>query len=336
MARTLAGIGTLKGFTMKRTSILGLTLLFSVFVFSNVSRAQSMSRFTLDGWEDKDLAETLDHPIIEMGGHVNNDSQGTQMFHWDSYGRVRINRDDPDAPFFGYRVLFIDAATHSPAIRSTMDEFDLAVGLHLGQIGDWDVSTLLGAGYSSTHPFVNSDGYFGIGHVLAEYHFDDNNSFLLSADYEGNGGLFPDVPLPGFAFIHHEKKLDTMLGYPMSTIKWRPIDKLEITAQYNVPYTAELDVEYRLSKNFGLYSDSGNFFQGFATRDGTLDNRQFFQMRRTELGVRYIWDPWIDASLGLGYAFDQGYSRGFDVRDLQPLTHISNEPYLGIMVRGRF
>lgn len=142
--------------------------------------------------------------------------------------------------------------------------------------------------------------------------------------------------MPGFAFLHHDDKLDYMFGFPMSSIKWRPTDKLEITTQYNVPYTAELDVEYRVAKHFGLYSDSGNFFQGFATQNGTLDNRQFFQMRRTELGVRFIYDPWVDASLGLGYSFDQGYSAGFDVRDMHPLTHISNEPYIGIMVRGRF
>jgi hypothetical protein len=336
MAGAIAGIGKLKGFTMKSGLVSRLALLSSIFLFCDVAGAQTMARYTLDTWQDNDIAETMDHPIVAMGGHVNNDSQGTQMFHWDSYGRVRINRDDADAPFFGYRVLFIDAATHSPLIRSTMDEFDLAVGLHLGQIGDWDLSTMLGAGYSSTHPFENSDGYFGIGHLLAEYHYDDNNSFLLSGDYEGNGGLFPDVPLPGFAFIHHEDKLDYMVGYPMSSIKWRPMDKVEITAQYNVPYTAELDVEYRLAKHFGLYSDSGNFFQGFATRNGTLDNRQFFQMRRTEMGVRFIYDPWVDASLGLGYSFDQGYSSGFDVRDMRPLTHISNEPYLGFMIRGRF
>ena len=321
---------------MKCSPVLRLTLLSSFFVFCNVAGAQSMARYTLDTWQDNDIAETLDHPIIELGGHVNNDSKDTQMFHWDSYGRVRINRDDPDAPFFGYRVLFIDASTHSPIIRSTMDEFDLAMGLHLGEVGDWDLSTMLGAGYSSTHPFVNSTGFFGIGHLVAERHYDDNNSFLLSVDYEGNGGLLPDIPMPGFAFLHHEDKLDFMLGYPMSSIHYRPMDKLEITAQYSVPYTAELDVEYRLAKHFGLYSDSGDFFQGFVTRTGDIGNRQFFQMLRTEMGVRFIFDPWVDASLGIGYAFDQGYSKGFDVRDLTPVTHISNEPYVGIMVRGRF
>jgi hypothetical protein len=258
------------------------------------------------------------------------------MFHWDSYGRVRINRDDKDAPFFGYRVLFIDASTDSHIIHSSMDEFDLAMGFKIGQLGDWDLSTMLGAGYSSTHPFKNTTGIYGIGHLLGEHHFDENNSIVLSVDYEGNGSLLPDVPMPGFAYRHHEDKIDLMLGYPINTVTWRPLDKLEITAQYTVPYTAEVDVEYRVAKHFGLYGDAGNFFQGFVTPEGDITNRQFFQMRRGEMGVRFIYDPWVDASVGLGYAFDQGYSTGFDVRNLTPITHISNEPYIGIMVRGRF
>src|SRR5580692_6712704 len=100
MAGAIAGIGTLKGFNMKSGLVSRLGFLFSFFVFCDVAGAQSMARYTLDTWQGNDIAETFDHPIVELGGHVNGDSQDTQMFHWDSYGRVRINRDDPDAPFF--------------------------------------------------------------------------------------------------------------------------------------------------------------------------------------------------------------------------------------------
>jgi hypothetical protein len=336
MAFPIVGAWTLKGFNMKCSVFCGLAAVSSILLFTSVAGAQSMARYTLDTWQDRDLAETYDHPLLETGGHVNGDSANDEISHWDSYGRVRINRDDKDAPFFGYRVLFSDASTGSPLIHSAMDEFDLALGLHLGQIADWDISTMLGVGYSNTHPFVNSQGYFGIGHLTAEHHFDDNNSIVLSMDYEGNGGLLPDVPLPGFAFLHHEQKLDVMFGYPMSSVRWRPMDKLEITASYTVPYSADLDVEYRVVPHFGLYGDAANFFQGFITNNGDIGDRQFFQMRRVETGVRVIFDPWVDAALGIGYAFDQGFSVGEDVRNLTPITHVSNEPYIALIIRGRF
>ena len=104
-----------------------------------------------------------------------------------------------------------------------------------------------------------------------------------------------------------------------------------------MPYTADADIEYRLMPHFGLYADVGNFFQGFVIHTTDVStNRQFYQMRRAETGVRFIFDPWVDASVGVGYAFDQGFSDGFDIRDMRPIGHISNEPYIAFVLRGRF
>jgi len=321
---------------MKFNSAIHLTAVACVLVFSSLARAQSMARYTLGDWQDRDIAETYDHPIYEPGGHFSGDGTDTTMFHWDSYGRVRINRDDKNAPFFGYRVMIADASNDSHIIHSTMDEFDLALGLQIGDLGDWHFSTMLGAGYSSTHPFTNTSGIFGIGHLLAEYPYDEQNSILLSADYEGNGGLFPDTALPGFAFIHKDDNLQFMLGFPMASVHWKPASKWDITAQYTVPFTADVDVEYRLAQHYGLYCDLGNFFQGFVPETGDITSRQFFQMKRAELGMRFIFNPWIDATIGGGWAFDQEYSAGFDVRNMTPLGRITNQPYVAFMIRGRF
>ncbi|HSV12732.1 MAG TPA: hypothetical protein VLI90_00630, partial [Tepidisphaeraceae bacterium] len=215
-------------------------------------------------------------------------------------------------------------------------------GLHLGQLDGWNVSTMLGAGYSSTHPFVHTTGIFGIGHLLFERPIGERDSLVLSVDYEGNGGLFPDVPQPGFAFVHRDERLDYVLGYPLSKIAWRPMPALELSANYVVPFSADVNAEYRVAKHVGVYANAANFFQGFVVArsaqnpTGDITNRQFYQMRRVETGVRLIFDPLVDASLGIGYAFDQGFSRGFDVRDLTPFSHISNEPYLALVLRGTF
>ena len=44
----------------------------------------------------------------------------------------------------------------------------------------------------------------------------------------------------------------------------------------------------------------------------------------------------LDASLIVGYAFDQRFSTGWDVRDTDGLANLSDEPYIGIIVRGIF
>lgn len=332
---------------MSRAKVWLLTVTATIII-TGVARqglAQSFERMPLDTWIGNDLAETYDHPIIETNGHANSTPQGTndsQVVWWDSFGRVRLNRKDADSPFIPYRVLTIDAGTNSRYIRSSMNEIDSGIGLHLGTVAGWKLSTVLGAGFSTTRGFVNANGIFGIGTIMGEHKINDNNSLLLSIDYSGNDGFLPDIPLPGFGIIHHSKYFDLMFGYPISTATVRPIKPLEITASYQVPYQFDIDAEYRVVPHFGFYADTGNFFQGFVTAhqagtpDGDITNRQFYQMRRAELGMRFIFQPLVDGSIGIGYAFDQGFSRGFDIRDMQPIGHISNEPYLAIMLRGRF
>jgi hypothetical protein len=255
---------------------------------------------------------------------------------WDSYGRIRTSRTDENAPFVAYRIFTANVDTNSPLIHPTMDDFELAVGLHIGEFKGWKVDTLFGAGYSGTHPFLNEKGIFGIGDITAKHDLTDNCSILLAVDYGGNNALLPDVPLPGFAILHREEKVDVMLGFPLNKVIWKPYSTVTVTAKYEVPYTGSLDVEYIPFKHVGFYGLGGNFFQGITNaREGVTD-RQFFQMRSIEAGMRFVFDPWIDASVGVGYAFDQSYSNGYDVRDLRPVAQISNEPYVALVLHGRF
>jgi hypothetical protein len=320
-----------------------LALWLVLIVSSGAARAQTLTRMTIDPWRDNDLAETFDHLVFEKHGQADNNPSGSQVFWWDSFGRVRFSRQDQDSPFVAYRILTIGAGTDSQFIKSSMLDMSISAGFQLGEIAGWRASTVLGVGYSSTHPFVHTTGIFGVGHLTFDRPLDDaGNSLALSIDYEGNGAFLPDVPLPGFAFIHRDPKLDYALGYPMSKLTWRPIDPVEISARYDVPYSASIDAEYRLAKHFGLYANAANFFQGFVVArsatnpTGDITNRQFYQMRRVETGVRFMFDPWIDASIGIGYAFDQTFSTGFDVRNLTTFSSISNEPYIALVLRGTF
>jgi hypothetical protein len=313
-----------------------LAVMGIVCLLCSGAKAQYFGRLLGQPWSDDDRATTYDHPMIEEGGHVNNDSSDTSVFAWDSFGRVRLDKKDQDSPIVGYRILTIGLGTDTPAFKASMDEIDLTYGMFLGQVAGWKIGTMLGLGYSSTHPFVNTTGIFGIGHVTAEKAINENDSILLAVDYEANGALLPDVPLPGFAFVHRTTVLNFLVGYPLSYISWTPTPKFEVTALYQVPYSFDLDAEYHVAKHFGFYGDAGNFFQGVVRSDGDITNRQFFQMSRVEAGIRFTFNPIIDSTIGIGYAFDQTISNGFDIRDMQGVSHLSNEPYLSFIVHGRF
>jgi hypothetical protein len=333
-----AGEKPMMGVIVKR--LFAGILIVAALGFAQIADAQSNARGTLEPWNADDRAITFDHPIEEFGGHATGVPTDTQVFWWDSFGRVRLDRQDPDSPFVGYRILTIDAGTDSRYIKSTMDELALSFGLHLGHVAGWNITTVLGAGYSGTRPFVNEKGIFGIGDLLAEHPICEqswaNTSVVVAVDYAGNAGLLPDVPLPGFAILHRDPQLNFMLGFPLNRLTWRPTEKIELTAEYSVPYSARLDFEYRIQPHFGFYATAENFFQGFVQERSDITNRQFYQMRRVEAGVRVVFDPLIDAALGVGYAFDQEFSRGFDVRNLQSFSSISNEPYIALVVRGSF
>jgi hypothetical protein len=76
--------------------------------------------------------------------------------------------------------------------------------------------------------------------------------------------------------------------------------------------------------------------------DRDLTDRLMVQMSRAEVGIHYtnpdfvLKGAFFDVSLALGYAFEQHYSSGFDVRDTDPLAQVSDVPYAALMLRGRF
>ncbi len=296
---------------------------------------QSLSRFAQLPWIPGDFTSTYDNPVFEPAGHVSGSNNSERVQFWDSFGRVRINKNDPNSPFFAYRVFTSNLNSDSTVIRSTMDEFDLAVGMHWGQIADWRISTITGVGYSSTQPFVNEKGLFGIGSITAEHSVGDNDAVLLSVDYAGNDGLLPDVPLPGFAWMHHDEHWEVMLGFPVDRVIWQPIPKVKIMAEYQVPFTGRFEAEYLPWEHYGFYVGASNWMQGIVIAKEDSIDRQFLQMRRVEAGLRVVFNPLVDVGVGVGYAFDQTISEGYDVRSLRGLAHLSNEPYLTLEIHGR-
>src|SRR5580658_6513207 len=269
-----------------------LALMAILSLSAGGAMAQSMGRLIDEPCNGNVCYQSYDHPIIESGGHVNGDSSDSQVFGWDSFGRIRFNAGDQDSPFVAYHLLTLGLGTDTPAFKSQMDEMSAELGLHLGEVADWKVGVTVGGGYSSTHPFVNENGVFQIGHLTAQKPIDANDSLLLAVDYEGDSSLLPDTPLPGFAFQHRGEELNFMVGYPTSYFAWTPKWNVKIAALYEAPYTADLDLDYRMNQHYGFYGDAGNFFQGFIRSDGDIYSRQFFQMTRVELGLRCNFDPY--------------------------------------------
>jgi hypothetical protein len=243
----------------------------------------------------------------------------------------------------GYRYVTMNFDTNSRALPDTLDEVSLAAALHVGELGGGDLSVLLGAGYSGDNPFADSEGVFAIAHVLWRKQLSETDALVLSLDYNGVAALYPDVPLPGVQYIHSEGPLWLEVGFPRNAITWAPAaSALSIEAAYEVPYTVDVTADYKLGGGVSLFARYANFYNAFRLDDEPQTNRLFFQMSRAEVGVRYVnphlvfdW-AYVDASLSVGYAFAQNVSGGFDVRETHRLAEVSEVPYVGFVIRGRF
>ncbi len=308
------------------------------------SQAQTTAELTTKPWHGNQFGETLDKITYQEQGHVKGeDDRGAQVFWWDSKGRFRFSKTDPDAFSLAYRYLTINFDTNSRNVPDTLDDMSLAAGIHLGDFGDgWHSSLVLGLGYASDNLFADVNGLYGIGHLLFEHKNNDTDSLVLGIMYDGNSGLFPDVPLPEIAFTHRTPELTYSIGFPQSSLRWLITDNLALQLGYTVPYSGDVTLEYTIGNGFSVFGNFSNFFNGFYLDGEGREDRIFYEMHRAEIGVRYQNPDFykgigLDVALTAGYAFDQQLSRGFDAhvdRDVQ--AEISDEPYIGLVLVGTF
>ncbi|HMB96688.1 MAG TPA: hypothetical protein VKK61_11660, partial [Tepidisphaeraceae bacterium] len=207
------------------------------FAFCSRTIAQTNSQLTLAPWSDGAFGETNDRPLYQSQAHLKNEAANAQVFWWDSYGRFRLDKNDPSAPAIGYRWATMNFDTNSAVVPQHLDDISMALGLHLTK----DLAVVAGAGYTSDSPFSDANGVYGLAHITYQYQLDEKNSLQFSVDYNGNGGLFPDVPLPGVEYIHREHPFSWGIGFPDDFVTWEITPELRFDMTYSAPFTANAD-----------------------------------------------------------------------------------------------
>jgi len=316
-----------------------LPFVAAVVFASPIALAQTDQRLTLKPWPADAFIETNDRILYQAEADVRGENANAQVFWWDSEGRWRFDKSSETSPALGYHWLTMSFDTNSRVLPDHLDEISLALGFHLGEVSGGTVSLVGGAGYASNNPFADTNGIFGIGHVQWQKPLSAEDSIIVSVDYNGNSSFLPDVPLPGVEFIHRTKPFSFGVGFPQTWIQWEVLPKLTIDANYDVPLTANAVVAYHFTEQWSVFGGYAHFFNGFFLDDVPKTDRLFYEMNRVETGVRFqgtIWGMYADAALTVGYAFEQNFYRGFDARQLDSFSSISDEPYIGLVLIGRF
>jgi len=303
------------------------------------AHAQTDQRLMLKPWPADTFIETNDHLLYQAEANVRGEDANAQVFWWDSQGRWRFDPHSDPSAGLGYRWLTMGFDTNSDVLPDHLDEISMALGFPLGELAGGSLSIVGGAGYASNNPFADTNGIFGIGHIEWQKPLDSENSIVVGLDYNGNSSFLPDAPLPGFEFVHRTKPLSFGIGFPQTWVQWEILPKLTIDANYDVPLTANATVAYHFTEQWSVFGGYSHFFNGFFIDDVPKTERLFYEMSRVETGVRFegtIFGFYTDAAVTVGYAFEQNFQRGFDVRNLDNFSSISDEPYIGLVLIGRF
>jgi hypothetical protein len=271
-------------------------------------------------------------------GHTKKGDDAFRLSAYESQGRWRVQPGNLISPRVGWDFTFLDLHTRSPGLPDQLADQSVAVAMPVAKFGEWIVGASAGLGYAGDRPFADGDAWYGKGTLSVFRLFNDTDALVFALDYDGNRTILPDVPLPGIAYTKRvARDLFFVVGVPVTSVEWRPDDRLRVEVVYTLPDTLDASVGYRVARGVTVFGNFENRREAFHL-DGLRANydRLLFEQRRAEIGLR--WEPKKDVMFNLagGYAFGQEFSTGFDSRETDLVADLSDEPYVRVGVDIRF
>jgi len=312
----------------------GLSLLIAA-----LAHAQTGPSLLIKPWDKQpEWASTYDEPVFINDGHTKGDDRKIGILYYDSFGRVKFDHDNSDPNFWlGYRMLAIGIDGDHPNLPGDLNDLSIAAAFKLGEgANGWRLSLLAGAGTANDGHWSNSDAIYGIADLNASQRLDEDTYLHIGVHYSGNRTFWPDIPLPYITYAHRDSEsFFYEVGAPTSAVTWKPLDRLTLQASYTVPINLFANVSYALTKELSIFGEYSRTLDGFF-RNQQGDTRLFYDLARVSTGVRWIKAPLIDIRGGIGYAFNQEFSTGFDVRNTHTLAKPSDEVLFFFTVQGAF
>lgn len=306
--------------------------------------AQSGAELLLKPWEKGQLIEARADVIFQDGGKFDDEGLSDLDFrltHYESEGRVRILRGNVASPRIGWDFVRL----HMDSDVNLFDEDDLVdhsasagVFLHQFKTG-WILGATFGAGYAGREGYNDGDGWYGRGTVVFGREVNANSALGIVVDYDGNRVVFPDIPLVGFAWVANikERNLKLTLGFPVMSVLWNINERTTAEATWTFTDSFDGRLNHRLSEHWAV-------FGRFETRNLAFhideleesNDRLFFHQRRVEGGIQWTPAKYLSIITTVGYAFVSEFSIGWDMRDVDNVLEISDEPYARVGLELRF
>lgn len=298
--------------------------------------AEVSSALVLVPWRPQTTLETRFSVLAGYDGDTSTANADIDLTRYFNVGRARVSQE-PGAVSVGWKFSLLDIDTTDPVLPERLSSQAVAVEFALGEWEDWQIVGTAGFGYAGNTPYNDGDAWFGLASIAGTKRLDNGAMLSVLLDYNGNRSIFPDIPLPGFAYSdRYNDQLRYTIGLPINRVVWTPDDKWTLQATWAIPFAFTADIDYALTEDVQLFARYFSERGGFKIQGGDENRRLFFEQDRLEVGARWQALDYAQVIGAMGYAFDQSFESGFDVRDTTTVRDISDEPYVRFAVRLEF
>lgn len=265
------------------------------------------------------------------------DDDDVDLQIYQSAGRVRLNEEKASPFAAGYELFYLNIDSNDDALPNRLVDQQVAVAAELFHCDGWAIAVIAGAGYASSNPFDDSRALYGRGDIVATRRLDEQSTLQVGLNYDGNRLFLPDIPLPGIAYSR--KVSDTLsytVGVPYSTVYWIPADRWYLRGSVSLTFDLNAELGFEIAEGVTIFGAFRSDMRAFHI-DGDDDKRRvFFEQTLAEIGLRWRPCPTCEIFVTGGLAFDQEFTRGWDVRDTDDVRELSDEPFVRVGGRLRF
>lgn len=322
-----------------RRAMLGRLLLVAAGALSlaGVARAQSSAALLVKPWDADQTVEDQTTDYLFAGGHTEDGHHTFDLDTVESQGRLRLFPGNIASPRLGYDLTYLNTNTSQAGFPGQLLDFSVAGGTFLSETNGWVTGITLGVGYAGEAPFGTGRAWYGRADFVLAKKFNDQDSLGIGLDYDGHRTYAPDVPLPGFGWSHQfDPKLQMVIGAPISSITWKPIDHLRIYADYLLLTDFDIDIGWEFIHHWTVFGAFESRDDAFWIDELNGRHRLIYAQRRIEAGVR--WQPVgpVTLSLSAGEGLWTDFRSGWDERHSTRVLYASNEPFLRAGLEIRF
>lgn len=325
-----------------------------VGVLGSVALAQTGPELVIDPM-NRTRAEA-DLAVTAMGNAGTN-SPGHEVNVWRTEGDFKIKLDpfihgdplsqpttQPESQGWtfenvrvGYQETWLHLDTTHPGLPNNLRDESVGMAFVFYRDTEWKLSGGLAVGYAGNNLYADEKAAYAKADLMAEHKIDDKSSIQVSLDYNGNRTFMPDVPLPGIAYLRElAPNVTCIIGLPVSSIEWKPCEKVTLSAEYLMFEDFAIGARYELTKQIGLNVQFSTNTDAFQYNDNKTNDRLFYSQQTLEASLDYTPIDALTLSVAAGYAFNQSFYTGFDDRHTDEVTDLADVPYIRIGASFRF